>query len=67
MVQSKKYKLNKDDGKKIAKGAAIAFGGFLLTYALDLIPQIDWGSYETLVIPMSAVLINFLLKVIQGK
>lgn len=62
VVQSTKYKLNKEDLKKIGKGALIAFAGTALTLASDLIPNIDWGQYKVIVVPIASVLVNAGLK-----
>lgn len=59
MEKSPKYKLNKEDGKKIGKGALIALGGALLTYVSDIIPMIDWGEYKPVVVAISGIIINF--------
>ena len=64
---SPKYKLNSVDMNKVGKGALIAFGGFVLVYISDLLPQIDWGEYAPLIVPMGAILINFFIKLLQGK
>ena len=66
-VQSKKLNLNKEDGIKILKGAGIAVGGALLTFATDLIPMIEWGEWKPIVVAASGILINFGWKLLQGK
>lgn len=65
--KSKKYKLNKEDGLKILRGAMIAFGGCALTFATDMIPLVDWGDYSTIVVALSGVLINFGWKIWRGQ
>lgn len=64
---SKKLELNKNDGLKILKGAGIALGGALLTYATDIIPLIEWGEYKPIVVAVSGIVINAGWKYLQGK
>ena len=66
-TESPKYKLNAQDGKKILKGLGIAVGGTAAVFLLDLLPQVDWGQYAYLVIPMASVLLNAAIKFFQGK
>ncbi len=65
--QSKKLRLNKEDGLKILKGAGYAFGGFAATYLLDLVPRIDWGVWTPVVIPLFAIILNAVVKFSKGK
>lgn len=58
--------LNKTDYKKILKGAGIAASGAVLTYVLEILPGIDFGQYTLIVAPTLSVLINAVLKFIQG-
>jgi hypothetical protein len=64
--QSAKYKLNKEDGKKIGRGALIALGGALLMYVSELIPNVDWGQWTPLVVAMGGVLVNLGWKLLKG-
>ena len=70
MTTSKKYKLNKEDFKKIGKGALIAITGAVLTFLIDVLPQIDYGDNQYLIVGSSvllAVATNLVLKLNQGK
>lgn len=58
MEGSPKYHLNKEDGKRIGKGALVALVGALLVYATDTIPQVDFGTLTPLVAAGFAVLAN---------
>jgi hypothetical protein len=53
-----KYKLDKENLVKIAKGAGIAIGGALITYLAELLPSVDFGVYTPLVVALGGVLIN---------
>jgi hypothetical protein len=64
---SKKYNLSKEDLTKIGKGALIAGTGALLTFALEAVPNIDFGSNTAIVVAGISIVINFLLKMLKGK
>ena len=69
-MQSKKFKLNKDDGLKIAKGAGIATLGSLLTFLVLVLGEIDFGEYTPIVLlsqPLLSTAVNTLIKYLQGK
>jgi len=57
-MKSKKYELNLEDGKKIAKGAGIALGGAALVYGAEVLAQVDFGAYTELVVAVGAIAIN---------
>uniref|UniRef100_A0A6M3L472 Uncharacterized protein n=1 Tax=viral metagenome TaxID=1070528 RepID=A0A6M3L472_9ZZZZ len=65
--QSAKFTLNKVDVKKILKGAGIAGSAAVLTYLLDILPNIDFGDNTALVVAIISVGINALLKLIAGQ
>ena len=65
-MESKKYKLNKTDSKKIGKGALIALGGALLTYIADLLPQVDFGAYTPIAVAIGGILVNLGWKFLKG-
>ena len=62
---SDKLKLNKTDALKILKGAGIAAGASALTYILNLLPNIDFGEYAIVIIPIASTLINAILKLLK--
>jgi len=64
---SPRYKLNKKDALKILKGAGIAVGGSLAAWALQLLPQVDWGQYGYIVIPVGGILLNAVIKALKSK
>ena len=50
---------------KTLKGAAIAGGGVAVTYFLQALTQIDFGSYTPIVVGISSVLINALKEIMR--
>ena len=58
MENSKKYKLNREDGKKILKGAGIATGGALLAYLSTIITEVDFGAYTAFAVALGGIFIN---------
>lgn len=64
---SSKYTLNKEDGKKILKGAGIALAGALLTYLAQILPQVDFGQYNLVIAPVLSILINAGLKFFSSR
>lgn len=52
------FKLNKADGHKILKGAAIALLGSLLTYGTMLIPNLSIGIYAPFITALWSVIAN---------
>ncbi len=58
METSTRFALDKENLRKIGKGAAMALAGALLTYLADLLPQIDFGAWTPLVAAGFSVLAN---------
>lgn len=54
--------LNKENLKKIGKGALIAIAGALLTYGTEVVAQIDFGEYTALVVAGWAIVANTVRK-----
>ena len=48
--------------KKVGKGALIAGSAVALTYILENIGTVDFGTYTALIVGIASVLINFLRK-----
>lgn len=59
---SPRYSLNQEDGLKILKGLGIAVGGVVITYLIELLPNVDFGSYAPVIYPLASVLLNTALK-----
>ena len=59
---SPKFSINREDIKSIARGALIALGGALVTYFVEVVPQIDFGQYTPVVVALVSILLNALRK-----
>lgn len=64
---SKKYQFNKQDLIKIGKGALIALGGAILTYAASIVGNIDFGAATPIVVALAGILINAGRMFLAGK
>lgn len=64
---SPKYKLNKKDGLKIAKGAGLAAGGAIAVYLIEILPNVDFGELTYMIIPIVSILLNSVLKFFKNK
>lgn len=64
---SKRYSLNEEDLYKVLKGACIALGGAALTYASQVLVEIDFGTYTGVAVALGGILINAGLKFLEGK
>ncbi|MEI7758463.1 MAG: hypothetical protein WCI80_05430 [Bacteroidota bacterium] len=64
---SPKYTLNKEDGLKILRGTVYAVGGALVTYLLSILPNIDFGQYTLVIVPIVSVLLNAGVKYFKGE
>jgi len=65
--ESPKYKLNKKDGLKIAKGAGLAAGGAIAVYLIEILPNVDFGELTYMIIPIVSILLNSVLKFFKNK
>lgn len=64
---SEKFRLNKEDGIKILTGSGIAMGGALLTYLLEILPNINFGEFTPVAVAVFSILINAGRKFLEGK
>lgn len=55
---SKKYRLNRQDMKRVGLGASVACGGAVLTYLAEIIPGIDFGVWTPIVMAVFSILVN---------
>ena len=67
MGESKRFTLNEKDLKSLFRGLLITAGGAILVWALEVLPQIDFGEYTPFIVPVGALLINTILKTLNGK
>ncbi len=67
MEQSKAFKLNSEDLKKVFKGVAIAMGGAGITYVLGILDYIDVGYTTPLIVASASAILNFLQLWIKGQ
>lgn len=67
MEDSKKYSLNKEDGKKLLKGLLVACGGAILTYIAQTVSEVDFGSWTPVIVALSSVLVNAARKFLAGE
>lgn len=65
--QSKAFRLNTKDAKKIIKGLAIACGGAGITYLLAILDYIDVGYLTPLIVAVVSSSLNFLQIWIKGQ
>lgn len=61
-ITSEKWQLIKTDLKKIGKGAGIASAGAIATVLLEMIPNIDFGSYTPAIVAINSIICNVILK-----
>ncbi len=62
---SPKYKVNKADLARVARGAGYALAGALLTYLTSVIPNIDFGQATPLVVAFWSVVSNLAVKFLK--
>lgn len=66
-MQSARFTLNKEDGRKILTGAIVALSGALLTYFSQIVTQIDFGVLTPTVVAIASILVNAGRKFLEGK
>lgn len=59
---SKRFNLNKEDGKKILIGALVAITGAFLTYITETIGQVELGDYTPIVVAVWSIIANIVRK-----
>lgn len=63
---SQKYSLNVNDLVNLAKNALLVGAGSLLTYVLENINSIDWGSTGVLFVPVVTLILDGVVKWLKG-
>ena len=66
-TQSKKFALNKEDGKRIAIGGLVAVSGALLTYISSVVTMTDFGSWTPIVVSFWSIIANTARKFVVGQ
>lgn len=66
-MQQKAYSFDSETVEKILKGAIIAGFGALLTYILQAISGMDFGSYTPIVVALSGIAVNAVKEYVQGE
>lgn len=61
-IRSSRFKLNTPDIIKLHKGAAIALGGALIVYLMELLPNLRFGVYTPFAVALVSVIINLIRK-----
>lgn len=63
---SKKYSLNVNDVISLAKNAVLVGAASVLTYVMENINTIDWGTTGVLLVPVVTVLLDAIIKWVKG-
>jgi len=66
MIMSKKYSLNVNDVISLAKNAVLVGAASVLTYVMENINTIDWGTTGVLLVPVVTVLLDAIIKWVKG-
>ena len=62
----KKFSISKEEWISLLKGAGIAAGGAVITYLLQKISSMDFGTATAAVVAVSSVVLNYLRKVLNN-
>ena len=66
-MESKRFELNVNDGKKILTGAGIALAGAMLTYISEIVLSVNFGEWTPIVVAIVSILVNAGRKLLAGK
>jgi ABC-type phosphate/phosphonate transport system permease subunit len=66
MQQSHRFSLNINDFVNLGKDALLVGAGSLLTYLMENINTIDWGSTGVLLVPVITLLLDAVVKWVKG-
>jgi hypothetical protein len=64
--QSHRFSLNVNDLVNLGKDALLVGAGSLLTYLIENINTLDWGSTGVLLVPVVTLLLDAVVKWIKG-
>jgi hypothetical protein len=63
---SQRYSLNVNDLVNLGKNALLVGAGSILTYVLENINTIDWGSTGVLLVPFVTLVLDGVVKWLKG-
>ena len=63
---SARYSLNVNDAVNLVKNAVLVGTGAVLTYVIENINSVDWGTTGVLLVPVVTVLLDAVVKWIKG-
>ena len=63
---SNRYSLNVNDLVSLAKNAALVGTAAVLTYVVENLNTIDWGTTGVLLVPVVTVLLDTVIKWVKG-
>lgn len=66
MNESPKFSLNMNDLINLGKNALLVGVGSILTYVLENINTVDWGSTGVLLVPVVTLVLDGVVKWIKG-
>lgn len=66
-MKSKKYTLNTNDLKSLGVGLLVTLAGAILTFLADNLGNVEFGEYTPFIVPVAALAINTLRKLLLGK
>lgn len=65
-MKLKQFSIKSDHWMSVLKGAAIAAGAAVLTYAAQVVGDTDFGTSTPMVVAGVSVVINYLRKVLEN-
>jgi len=66
MEESSRFSLNVNDLVNLGKNALLVGAGSILTYVLENINTIDWGSTGVLLVPFVTLVLDSVVKWLKG-
>lgn len=63
---SAKYSLNVNDAVSLLKNAVLVGAAAVLTYVMENINSVDWGTTGVLLVPVVTVLLDAIVKWVKG-
>ena len=63
---SAKFSLNVNDAVSLVKNAVLVGAAALLTYVMENLNSVDWGTTGVLLVPVVTVLLDTIIKWVKG-